>query len=105
MLINCGVPQSSVLRPLLFLILMNDMQKKIQHRKVHHFAVDTNIFHASNWVKHLNKKVNQDLKHWNNFLTANEVSLKACVCYFLSNFYFLSNDDPSKAMENAFYYI
>ena len=31
--------------------------------------------------------------------------LKACVLYFLSNFYFSPNDSPSKTMKNAFYFI
>ena len=31
--------------------------------------------------------------------------LKACVRYFLSNFYFSPNDSPSKTMKNAFYFI
>ena len=31
--------------------------------------------------------------------------LKACVCYFLSNFYFSPNDSSSKTMKNAFYFI
>ena len=30
---------------------------------------------------------------------------KACVRYFLSNFYFLPNDIPSKTMKNVFYFI
>ena len=30
---------------------------------------------------------------------------KACVCYFLTNFYFSSNDSPSKTMKDAFYFI
>ena len=33
------------------------------------------------------------------------VFLKACVRYFLSNFYFLSNDSLSKTMKNVFYFI
>ena len=32
-------------------------------------------------------------------------SVKACACYFLSNFYFSPNDSPSKAMKNVFYFI
>ena len=28
--------------------------------------------------------------------------LKACVCYFLTNFYFSLNDSPSKNMEDVF---
>ena len=30
---------------------------------------------------------------------------KACVSYFLSNFYFSPNDSPSKIMKNLFYFI
>ena len=30
---------------------------------------------------------------------------KACVRYFLSNFYFSPNDSPSKTMKNVFYFI
>ena len=33
------------------------------------------------------------------------ILLKACVRYFLSKFYFLSNDNPSKSMKNVFYFI
>ena len=31
--------------------------------------------------------------------------LKACVCYFISIFYFSPNDSPSKTMKNNFYFI
>ena len=31
--------------------------------------------------------------------------IKACVRYFLSNFYFLPNNSPSKTMKNVFYFI
>ena len=31
--------------------------------------------------------------------------LKACVCYFLANFHFLPNDNPSKTMKDVFYFI
>ena len=32
----------------------------------------------------------------------NNIIIKACVRYFLSNFYFSPNDIPSKAMKNVF---
>ena len=34
-----------------------------------------------------------------------QFSLKACVRYFSSNFYFSPSDSPSKTMKNVFYFI
>ena len=61
--INCGVPQGSVLGPLLFLLYINDLNQAIKFCKVYHFADDTNLFCLSNSIKKLNKLVNADLKH------------------------------------------
>ena len=38
-------------------------------------------------------------------LNISKTILKACVHYFLSNFYFSPNDSPSKTMKNIFYFI
>ena len=61
--IHCGVPQGSVLGPLLFLLYTNDLNQAIKSCKVNHFADDTNLLFLSNSIKKLNKQVNADLKH------------------------------------------
>ena len=73
--INCGVPQGSVLGPLLFLLYINDLNQAIKFCKVHHFADDTNIVCLSNSIKKLNELVTADLKHLLNWLNANKISL------------------------------
>ena len=72
--VKCGVPQGSILGPLLFLIYINNLHAAIKYSEVHHFTDDTNLLNFNSCVKSINKQVNYDLKNLSNWLKTNKIS-------------------------------
>ena len=73
-LIRCGVPQGSILGPLLFLVYINDLPGCLLHTKAHMYADDTTIQASSVSKAALHVKVNNDLTRVRDWFLANKLS-------------------------------
>ena len=73
--IKHGVPQGSVLGPLLFLLYINDLHLAINTSETFHFADDTHLLHLSKTIESLCSRVNADLRSLTSWLNANKISL------------------------------
>ncbi len=73
--INCGVPQGSILGPILFLLYVNDMYTCAKLLKFFLFADDTTIVFSSSDINCLINTVNAELVHLTDWFALNKLSL------------------------------
>ena len=71
--INTGVPQGSILGPLLFLIFFNDVHSSLRHCKIITYADDTVIFTSSSDFDVIQSNLSQDLDNLSNWFRVNEL--------------------------------
>ena len=81
--ITCGVPQGSVLGPLLFLIYINDLPNISKKLTFFLFADDTNIYYESKNLKEIEKTVNEELKKLSLWLNINRLALNVAKTNFV----------------------
>ena len=82
-IINCGVPQGSILGPLLFIIYINDIINSSKLLNFVIFADDTSVFYSHSNFNHLINLLNRELSRISQWFKCNKLSLNISKTNFM----------------------
>lgn len=93
--IECGVPQGSILGPLLFLIYINDLAHVSPDAISILFADDTNVIYRSQSYETLNKIINNELTLLSAWFNENKLALNVSKTKFMI-IHFINQKPPDE---------
>ena len=97
MVIKTGVPQGSILGPILFLLYINDIEHSSKLLSFILFADDTNIFYSNSCLKSLNTIIQVGMNKVAEWLNVNKLSLNIKKTKFI--LFRSSNKKPKHKMK------
>ncbi len=83
--VTVGVPQGSILGPMLFLLFLNDLTAVMETYTTNMFADDTEIEHTCKPEDHstLENNINSDLSRLKSYFDTNRLSINVTKCEFM----------------------
>ena len=73
--ISCGIPQGSILGPLLFLIYINDLPRSLEYSSPRMFADDITLTVSAKSIQEVEGAINHDLANVKRWPCSNKLSL------------------------------
>ena len=95
--VTVGVPQGSILGPLLFLLYINDLPQCLNHCKSILYADDTLLYYSGKTVADLQLKINTDLESLSQWLNNNLLILN----YDKTKFMIFANKKPTPSLSDV----
>ena len=98
--ISCVVPQGSILDPLLFVLLINDIELQIKQSKIILNADDAVIYYANKDIDIILGRLNDDLNRIANWFSENNFENRMCPIWYPSFAVFAIRDQNKWNSDN-----